>query len=98
VILSNYYHLLVKVKGGKNLKRFFRRFHSELAACFNKIDGTLGRQIFYQYWDEYLDDEHFEDDFYRFVNYIHINPLKHREIRVKDGLIRVSGKDVIIPE
>jgi len=40
----------------------------------NRHDGTRGRKVWYNYWDECIRDER---DYYNRLNYIHVNPVKH---------------------
>jgi putative transposase len=74
VILSNHYHIVVKLKDAFRLPELIRKIHSKSAVLLNKISDQQGRKIWYQYWDECIRDE---KDFYAKLNYIHFNPVKH---------------------
>jgi len=74
VILSNHYHLLIKIKRKDDLAKLMQLFHGRTSYILNKIDGLTGRQIWYNYWDYCIRDE---KDYYNHLNYIHINPVKH---------------------
>ena len=74
VILSNHYHILVKLKDAFLLPQIIKKIHSKSAVLVNKLSKRTGRKIWYQYWDECVRDE---KDFYAKLNYIHFNPVKH---------------------
>ena len=74
VILSNHYHVLMKLKDAILLPGIIRGIHSKSAVLLNKRHLQPGRRIWYQYWDECVRDER---DFYAKLNYIHLNPIKH---------------------
>ena len=78
VILNNHYHLLFRLKKGKNLSRFFKHLHGQTSTNFNMWDKQLGRQFWYNYWDRCIRDE---GDYWRHFNYIHYNPLKHGYVK-----------------
>src|SRR5687768_10145663 len=42
-LLSNHYHLVVRIEEGASLQRVIRRFHSISAKAQNARDGTRGR-------------------------------------------------------
>jgi putative transposase len=74
VILSNHYHVLVRLKDAFRLPQLIRKIPSKSAVLVNKLSRQPGRKIWYQYWDECIRDE---KDFYAKLNYIHWNPVKH---------------------
>lgn len=71
---TNHYHILINVPNGTMLGGFINNLHSNITRLINKIDGLVGRQIWYQYWDRCIRSE---SDFYTRLNYIHHNPIKH---------------------
>jgi len=83
VILDNHYHILIKTFQGKYLARVVASIHGKSAIEINKIDKKIGRQIWYQYWDYCIRDE---DDYFRHMNYIHHNPIKHGYIQSIENL------------
>jgi len=91
VILANHYHLLFKTSEVALIYRFIKRLHGDSAIRLNKLDGTPGRQVWYQYWDRLPRSE---SDFWAYFNYIHIhiNPIKHGYVRVSDGLLVIEGE------
>jgi putative transposase len=74
VILDDHYHLLLKFKNAEDLAKFVNQLHSMTARLFNKLYKTLGRKIWYQYFDHCIRNE---TDFWKHFNYIHQNPIKH---------------------
>ncbi len=74
VIMSTHYHLLIRVSAAESLPRFVRTFHSKVALALNVIDHKKNRRVFYQYWDTCVRTE---TDFWKRVNYIHHNCIKH---------------------
>lgn len=93
VILANHYHLLLKTGEHAPIYKFIKRLHGESAIKLNQLDSTPGRQVWYQYWDRFPRND---EDFWGYFNYIHINPIKHRYVRIADGILLVEGKQVRI--
>ena len=58
-----------------------KKAHSQYALWLNKQDNAQGRKVFYQYWDEFFEGEL---GFYKFMNYIHYNPVKHGYVDVME--------------
>jgi putative transposase len=74
VVLSNHYHLLLKIRKGNDLTSFIKKLHGKSAIELNKRDVIEGRRAWYQYWDTCIRSE---NDYWRRFNYIHQNPVKH---------------------
>ena len=99
VILDNHYHVLVHIKSKEQVVRFTRRLHSITAIRLNRLHAQPGRRVWRNYWDYCPRNE---KDFYRVLNYIHINPAKHGVLSEpiglgtrSDGMIRLSGTDAM---
>ena len=73
-LLPNHYHVLVRLDEGKRLGRVLNTLHGRSSNLVNRLDGTRGRKVWYQYWDRCIRNE---GDFYTRFNYIHHNPVKH---------------------
>lgn len=76
IVLPNHYHVLLGVKGLNNVSAAIKRLHGQKAREWNLVDGyEVGkRQVWYHFNDRKIrDDKHF----YRALNYIHFNPVKH---------------------
>jgi putative transposase len=78
VILDNHYHLLLKMRRGKDLSRFVSRLHGSTSRQINLWDGATGRQVWHNYWDTCVRDE---NGLWKRFNYIHQNPVKHGYVR-----------------
>lgn len=74
VILHNHDHLLVKVTDAKLIPKFFNELNGSSARAINKADTAIDRKIWWNYYDHIIRDE---IDFYKHLNYIHQNPIKH---------------------
>jgi putative transposase len=80
VILDNHYHILIKSKKGKDIPELFRKIHSKSAVLLNKmIADKEGKhtKVWYNYWDTCIREE---ESYYKRLNYIHINPVKHKYV------------------
>lgn len=74
-ILNNHYHFIGKSPDdARTLSRLIQQFHSITAIQINKWDNTIGRQVWYNYWDTCLT---YEKSYYARLHYVHINPVKH---------------------
>ena len=75
VILPNHYHILVDVDTLEQVSATLQHLHGTTARVWNVADGLTGkRKIWYKYYDRAIrDDNHF----FRALNYIHFNPVKH---------------------
>ena len=78
VILNNHYHFLLYIDDKNKLAKFNKHIKGKSSFLLNKLENKKGRKIWYQYWDHCIRDE---ADFYRHFNYIHNNPIKHKEVR-----------------
>jgi putative transposase len=54
-ILSNHYHIVIQDICRKvDLTPLFRRIHSITAITLNRLDGTPGRKVWFQFWDKLI--------------------------------------------
>lgn len=83
VLLSNHYHLLIKINEKENLSKFINYINGKSSYELNKSEDINGRKIWYQYFDRCI---HSEKDFWMRFNYIHNNPIKHSYIKNPDKL------------
>jgi len=62
--------------GGSNktLPKLMREINGASARYINDADAVIKRKIWWNYFDKYLRDE---EDFFKHLNYIHQNPIKH---------------------
>lgn len=73
VILDNHYHLMLKSFVGKDLPNIFGRIHRKSSNLL-KSKSKITSRIWWNYWDTCIRDE---KDFFRRINYIYYNPVKH---------------------
>jgi putative transposase len=75
VILANLYHILAGVKSLDDVSAALKQLHGSTSFEWNRIDGLSGkRKVWYKYADRVIrGDAHY----YRALNYIHFNPVKH---------------------
>ena len=78
VILNNHYHIEIKTRLGKDLPRFIQNINGRSSFELNRLDNSQGRKLWYQYWDRCIRDE---TDYYRHMNYIHQNAVKHGYVK-----------------
>ncbi len=74
VILSNHYHLIVNIKDADRISKFIGEINGTSSFAINKADDVTGRKIWWNYYDHTIRDE---SDFFKHLNYIHHNPIKH---------------------
>lgn len=75
VILANHYHFLAGVESLNDVSAALQQLHGSTSFEWNKADGLQGRRrVWYKFADRMIrDDAHY----YRALNYIHYNPVKH---------------------
>jgi len=75
-ILKNHYHFIARApENALSLEKLIRQFHSKTAVELNKLDKTVGRKVWYNYWDTCIT---LETSYYARLHYVHLNPVKHR--------------------
>lgn len=74
IILGNHYHLIAKAELAKDMPTIMIRMHSGSATLLNQLDGTPGRQVWWNYWDTCIRDE---NDCESRMAYIYWNAVKH---------------------
>jgi len=74
VVPDTHYHLLVRLDRGDALPGFVQSLNGRSSRAINLAADTMGRKIWYQYWDRCIRGE---SDFYTRLNYLHHNPVKH---------------------
>jgi len=73
VVLPNHYHLLLKTSL-PSFGKWIGRLHNMTATKWNGEDSKRGRKVWHRYSDRRIRGE---VHYYRTVNYIHTNPVKH---------------------
>ena len=82
-VFSNHYHFVAHspVDAG-SLRAFLGRLHTQTAIFVNQLDQTLGRKVWFNYWDTRLT---FEKSYLARLHYVHQNAVKH-------GLVPVANQ------
>ena len=77
-ILPNHYHILVGVESLDDVSPVLKQLHGTTSREWNLADNQTGkRRVWYKFADRMIrNDAHF----YRALNYIHYNPVKHRYV------------------
>jgi putative transposase len=73
-LMDDHWQRMIKVEDGRNLSRFLGRLHSGSSRFVNERDGALGRHVWHQYWDTFLNTE---GHFWSRINYTWWNPVRH---------------------
>ena len=82
-LFVNHYHLIARGNpDASRLDAFLKHLHSNTARDLNRIDDSVGRQVWYNFWDTKLT---FERSYLARLNYVHQNPVKH-------GLVKVASQ------
>jgi putative transposase len=82
-VFSNHYHFVGRSNGeSTNLGYFLKHLHADTARELNELDGTRGRQVWFNFWDTKLT---YERSYLARLNYVHQNPVKH-------GLVLVASQ------
>jgi putative transposase len=77
-VFSNHYHFVAESRQPATLRRFVQHLHSVSAKHVNQLDGTLGRPIWFQYWDTLLGSQ---KSYLARLNYVHTNAVRHGLVR-----------------
>jgi putative transposase len=73
-IFANHYHFVGDSQEPATLKRLVQYFHSVSAKFVNRLDGTVGRTVWFQYWDTQLT---YPKAIAARLNYVHSSAVKH---------------------
>ena len=75
VVLSNHYHMLIRVSTLNDVSSCLKQLHGKTSYEWNQEDSQTGqRRVWYKFTDRKIRDD---DHFYKALNYIHFNPVKH---------------------
>jgi putative transposase len=83
-VFSNHYHFVAHSPeaGAGSLEPMIRKLHSKLAIWVNKLDRTLGRRVWHNYWETRLT---YEKAYLARLHYTHANAVHH-------GLVPVANQ------
>jgi len=78
IVLANHYHILIGVESLNFVSAAIKELHGVTSHEWNMADGLTGqRRVWYRFTDRLIrNDAHF----YCALNYIHLNPVKHRYV------------------
>jgi putative transposase len=78
-VFSNHYHFVAHSppteEDAVSLPERLCELHSQTAREVNRLDSTLSRQVWYNYWETRLT---FQKSYLARLNYVHQNPVRHR--------------------
>lgn len=57
------------------VSKFIANLNNNSSRLVNKLDKVNSRKVWFNYWDKVIRSE---EDFYKHLNYIHHNPVKHK--------------------
>ena len=78
-VLPNHYHVLLGIGVFDDLPPALKKPHGATAREWNTADGVVGkRRVWYRFSDRKIRNE---NHFYRALNYVHYNPVKHGYVR-----------------
>ena len=75
VVLHNHYHVIVQSpeKAG-TLSKLTGSYHKYTSRLWNAEDNSIGRKVWWNYWDTCIRSEH---DYYNRLRYVFWNSVKH---------------------
>lgn len=75
VVMPTHYHFIARSpENALSLKALIQGIHSINAKFVNRMDGTPGRKVWYNYWDSCIQSE---TSYYARMRYVMMNPIKH---------------------
>ena len=79
-VFTNHYHLIARGEpSSKRLERYLKHIHGNTARELNVLDQTIGRQVWYNFWETRLT---YERSYLARLNYVHQNAVKHAIVLV----------------
>ncbi len=82
-VFANHYHFVARgCEASRPLKKFLMHLHAVTARELNRMDGEVGRQVWFNFWDSQIT---FERSYFARLNYVHQNAVHH-------GLVRVANQ------
>lgn len=74
-VMTNHYHFVARSpENVLTLKTLIQGLHSISTKFVNTMDGTLGRKVWYNYWDTCIRTD---ASYYARLQYVMMNPVKH---------------------
>jgi len=74
-VSTNHYHFVARCSDESgSLKKLLKHLHTDSARELNRLDGKIGRMVWFNFWDTKLT---YERSYLARLNYVHQNPVKH---------------------
>lgn len=73
-IFPNHYHFIARLERPANLRELVQHLHSVTARELNRLDGAVGRKVWFQYWDSQI---LYQKSYFARLRYVHENPVRH---------------------
>ena len=90
VVMPTHYHFIARSpENALSLKALIQGVHSISAKFLNRMDGTPGRKVWYNYWDSYIQSE---SSYHARMRYVMLNPVKHRLVQHPEDYLFSSYK------
>ncbi len=78
-IFPNHYHFIAHSPDNPlSLRPFLNQLHSNTARIINEMQGQIGRQVWYNFWDSHLT---YEKSYKARLNYVMQNPVRHKIVQ-----------------
>jgi putative transposase len=82
-VFINHYHFIAEsLQTGVSLSTLINELHSVTASELNQLDGTIGRQVWFQYWDTGLT---YEKSWLARLHYVHNNAVHHGLVKIAEN-------------
>ena len=82
-VFANHYHLIARGESNsERLDKYLKHIHGNTARELNLLDQTVGREVWYNFWETRLT---YERSYLARLNYVHQNAVKH-------GLVPVANQ------
>lgn len=74
-LFTNHYHFIARSPTDPtNLTGWLAQLHQSTASMVNQQDNTIGRRVWYRFWDSKIT---IHTSYLARLNYVHQNPVKH---------------------
>ncbi len=74
-VLANHYHFVALSPADPHtLRTMLSKLHTKTATALNAMDGTLGRKVWFQFWDSHIT---YQRSYLARLRYVHENPVHH---------------------
>ena len=74
-VFANHYHFIARSQQEvPRLGEFLSHLHTSTSRDLNRMDQTVGRRVWYNFWDTRLT---YERSYFARLSYVHQNPVRH---------------------